>query len=74
LPIFTCDAEFLQKLIKDKELQQLKLDLTFRYIDDVLSINNRNIAKWIPLLYPKELGIKETSETAFSALFLDIYL
>jgi hypothetical protein len=27
--------------------------ITFRYIDDVLSINDPNFAKWIPLIYLK---------------------
>jgi hypothetical protein len=29
---------------------------------------------WIPLIYHKELEMKETTETAGSASFLDIYL
>ena len=35
-------------------------NLTFRYIDDVLSINNFD--SWIPLLYPVKLEIKENTE------------
>jgi hypothetical protein len=49
-------------------------DLTFMYIDDVLSINNSNFANCILLMYPKEFDIKETTEIAFSASILDIYL
>ena len=26
---------------------------TFRYIDDILSINNQHFANWIPLIYPQ---------------------
>ena len=29
---------------------------------------------WIPLIYPPELEIKETTDTASSASFLDLYL
>jgi hypothetical protein len=31
---------------------------TFRYIDDVLSINNPNFANWVPVIYPQKLEIK----------------
>ena len=47
------------------------------YIDDDLSINNQNFTNCILLInihvLPKELEIKETTETASSASFLDIY-
>ena len=46
---------------------------TFRYITDVLSINNPKFTNRITLIYPKELEKKEATETASSASFLDIY-
>ena len=30
-------------------------NLTFVYIDDILSINNPHFPNWIPLIYPKKL-------------------
>jgi hypothetical protein len=45
-----------------------------RYIDDVLSINNSRFAEFLPLIYPPELEVKETTDTASSASFLDLYL
>jgi hypothetical protein len=44
------------------------------YIDDVSSINNSRFAEFLPLIYPPELEIKETTDTASSASFLDLYL
>ena len=44
------------------------------YIDDVLSINNSRFAEFLPLIYPPELEVKETTDTASSASFLDLYL
>ena len=41
------------KQIKNTETKAL--NLTFVYIDDVLSINNPNFVNWIPLIYPKNL-------------------
>ena len=73
--LYSYEAEFIQKLIKDKQITEVKaFDLTFMYIDDVLSINNPNFANCIPLMYPKEFDMKETTEIAFSASILDIYL
>ena len=44
------------------------------HIDDVLSINNSRFAEFLPLIYPPELEVKETTDTASSASFLDLYL
>jgi hypothetical protein len=38
-----------------------------------LSIKSR-FAEFLPLIYPPELEIKETTDTASSASFLDLYL
>jgi hypothetical protein len=40
----------------------------------VLSINNSRFAEFLPLIYPPELEVKETTDTASSASFLDLYL
>jgi hypothetical protein len=37
---------------------------TYRYIGDVLSINNSRFAEFLPLIYPPELEVKETTDTA----------
>jgi hypothetical protein len=39
-----------------------------------LSINNSRFAEFLPLIYPPELEFKETTDTASSASFLDLYL
>jgi hypothetical protein len=38
------------------------------------SSNNSRFAEFLPLIYPPELEIKETTETASSPSFLDLYL
>jgi hypothetical protein len=47
---------------------------TFRYIDDVLSINNHNFHNYVHLIYPDEHEIKDTTESDKSASYLDILL
>jgi hypothetical protein len=42
-------------------------------MDDVLYINNSRFAEFLPLIYPPELEVKETTDTASSASFLDLY-
>jgi hypothetical protein len=39
-----------------------------------LSIKNSKFAEFLPLIYPPELKVKETTDTASSASFLDLYL
>jgi hypothetical protein len=67
------ESEFLQKLVKDKKIHEARaFNFTYRYIDDVLSINNSRFAEFLPLIYPPELEVKETTDTASSASFLDL--
>ena len=69
------ESEFLQKLVKDKKIHEARaFNFTYRYIDDVLSINNSRFAEFLPLIYPPELEVKETTDTASSASLLDLYL
>jgi hypothetical protein len=40
------ESEFLQKLVKDKKIHEARaFNFTYRYIDDVLSINNSRFAE-----------------------------
>jgi hypothetical protein len=49
-------------------------NLTFRYIDDVLSINNNHFHSYVDSIYPNELEIEDTSECSTSASCLDVVL
>ena len=73
--LYSYESEFLQKLVKDKNIHEARaFNFTYRYIDDVLSINNSRFAEFLPLIYPPELEVKETTDTASSASFLDLCL
>jgi len=57
---------------KDKNIHEHRaFNFTYRYIDDVLFINNSRIAEFLPLIHPPELEVKDTTDTASSASFLD---
>ena len=53
------------------EKQKTSFNLTFRYIDDVLSLNNPNFNYYIDVIYPKELEIKYTTDAPKWANYLD---
>ena len=61
-------AKFTQWPLKayKKHLAQ-KFFITYRYIGDVLSVNNSKISDFIDLTYPSELEIKDTKESDSSA-------
>ena len=75
LLLYSYESEFLQKLVKDKKIHEAKaFNFTYRYIDDVLSIYYSRFASFLPLIYLQELEVKDTTETASSASYLDLFL
>jgi hypothetical protein len=46
-------------------------EATFRYIDDVLSLNNSRFGDFVDRIYPIEFEIKNTTDTDRSASYLD---
>ena len=73
--LYSYESKFLHKLVKDKKIHEARaFNFTYRYIDDVLSINNSRFAEFLPLIYPPELEVKETTDTASFASFSDLYL
>ena len=72
--LYSYESQFLQKLVNDKIHKAIAFNFTYRYTDDVLSINNSRFAEFFPLIYPPELEVKETTDTASSTSFLDLDL
>jgi hypothetical protein len=54
--LYSYESEFLPKLVKDKIHEARAFNFTYRYIDDVSSINNSRFAEFLPLIYPPELN------------------
>jgi hypothetical protein len=61
-------------LKKNEKKLAWSFNFTFRYIDDVLSLNNSRFADFVDRIYPIELEIKDTTNTDSSASFLDLHL
>jgi hypothetical protein len=73
--LYSYKAQFVQKLLPDNNIKlAVSLNHTFRYIDDVLSINNHNFHNYNYLIYTDELEIKDTTEFGKSASYLNILL
>ena len=73
--LYSYGIEFVQKLLRNNNKKlAVSFNHTFRYIDDVLSINNHKFHNYVHLIYPDELEIKDTTESDKSASYLDILL
>ena len=66
--VYWHDADFIQGLLKKNEKKLARsFNFTFRYIDDVLSLNNSTFAAFVNRIYLVELEIKDTTDTDRSA-------
>ena len=74
LYLFSCEHEFMLNLMKQNKLHLArKFNYTFRYIDDLISLNNPEFKHFIQSIYPKELDLKETTENESGCSYLDLF-
>jgi hypothetical protein len=60
--LYSHEADFIQGLLKKNEKKLvISFNFTFRYIDDVLSLNNSRFGDSFDLIYLIELEIKDTT-------------
>ena len=73
--LYSYEADFIQSLLSTgKKHLASRFNLTYRYIDDALSINNPEFKNYLGQMYPAELEIKDTTESNTSASYLDLLL
>ena len=73
--LYSYKGEFIQGLFKKNEKNLARFfNFTFRYIDDVISLNNSRFCDLVDCIYPIELEIKDTTDTDRSASYLDLHL
>ena len=71
--LYSYENEFLDKLIKEgKRKLARKFNLSYRYVDDLISFNNKRFKEFISDIYLKELTISETTESTSIASYLDL--
>ena len=73
--LYSYEADFIQSLLSTgKKHLASRFNLTYRYIDDVLSINNPEFENYLGQMYPAQLEIKDTTESNTSTSYLDLLL
>ena len=73
--LYSYEAEFIQTPIKSGKQHLAKsFHYTYRYIDDVLSINNPKFGNYVVDIFPAELEIKDTTDADHRASYLDLDL
>ena len=71
--LYSYENEFLDKIIKEgKRKLSRKINLSYRYIDDLISFNNKRFKEFISNIYPKELPVSETTESTSVASYFDL--
>ena len=64
--LYSYENHFLDELIKDgKRKFATKFNLSYRYIDDLISFNNKRFKEFISDIYSKELTISETTVASY---------
>ena len=73
--LYSYKAEFIPYwLSTGRKMLAYRFNFTYRYIDDVLSINNPEFENYLGQMYPVELEIKDTTGSNTSASYLDLLL
>jgi hypothetical protein len=72
---YSHDVDFIQRILKKNEKKLARsFNFTFRYIDDVLSLNNSRFGDFVDRIIPIELEIKDITNTDRSDSYLDLNL
>ena len=73
--LYSYEEDVIQYLLSvGKKQLASRFNLTYRYIDDVLSINYQEFENYLGQMYPAELEIKDTTESTTSASYLYLLL
>ena len=71
--LYSYEADFIHGILKKSEKKLARsINLTFRYIDDALSLNNSRFGDFVEGIYSIALEIKDITDT--SAYYLDLHL
>ena len=70
--LYSYETDFMQGLLKksEKKLTQSS-NFTFRFIDDVLSLNNYIFGNFVDCIFPTVVEIKDVTATDKSASYLE---
>ena len=75
LLLYSYDEDFIQGLLKKNQKKLARsFNFRFRYIDDVLLLNNSRFGDFTDHIYPIELEIKDTTDKDRTASYLELHL
>ena len=72
--LYSYDVEFLRSMKKSNKKLVKAFNLTSRFIDDLISINNPRFKQFLKDTYPEELVVSETSESRNVVPYLDLLI
>ena len=72
--LMTFEYEYMEKLEKKNIHSARNLNNTFRYIDDLINLNNDDFKSHLDEIYPKELEVKKENSVDDSSSYLDLYI
>ena len=72
--LYCYESQFMTKLSKDPSLLHLvdTFKNTYRYLDDIFSLNNPEFSKYTSEIYPNELTLTKSNINSNSCPFLDL--
>ena len=73
--LFCYERDFMMSLSDDKQADVIDaFNTTFRYLDDILNINNAYFDNMVSQIYPSELQLIKANTSNTEATFLDLHL
>ena len=69
--ISSFEYDFMVKTMKQDISKAIQFSNTFRYIDDLFSVNNLDFGNYISAIHPSELELKDTSTSSTEVCYLD---
>ena len=69
--LHTFEYDFMLRTMKQDMTKAVQFSNTFRYIDDLLSVNNENFGNYISDIYPSDLELKDITLTPNEVCYLD---
>ena len=73
--LFCYERDFMQNLSCDNQADDIKaFNLTSRYLDDLLNIDNPYFEGMVKQIYPPELQLNQSNTSDTEAPFLDLHL
>ena len=72
--LMSYEYQFMKSLEKEEKFHAKQFNFTFRYIDDLISLNNTTFDKYLQKIYPQELSITKETQSDKAASYLDLFI